>query len=83
MRPFPEDIACREVVELVSDYLDEALDLDLREALELHLAFCDPCDRYVEQVRAGIRLTGRLGETPLPPELESRLLEALREGREP
>jgi hypothetical protein len=80
---FPEDIACRDVVEHVSDYLEDALDPGLREALELHLAFCDPCDRYVEQVRAGIRLTGRLGETPLPAGLEARLLDALRQGHEP
>ena len=53
------DLACRELVELVTDYLEDALPSRERERFEAHLAECDACDAYVEQVRATIRLAGR------------------------
>jgi anti-sigma factor RsiW len=77
---WPEDIACRDVVEVVSDYLDGGLAPDLREGLEMHLVICDGCDSYVDQMRKTILISGRLGETPLPESLEARLIEAFRAG---
>ena len=53
------DLACRELVELVSDFLEDALPATERERFEAHLAECEGCDAYVEQVRATIRLAGR------------------------
>jgi anti-sigma factor RsiW len=52
----PGGISCREVVELVTDYLDGALAPDERERFEAHLAACDPCVVYVEQIRTTQRL---------------------------
>jgi anti-sigma factor RsiW len=52
----PGGISCREVVELVTDYLDGALAPDVRERFEVHLAACDPCVFYVEQIRTTKRL---------------------------
>jgi anti-sigma factor RsiW len=52
----PGGISCREVVELVTDYLDGALAPDQLERFEAHLAACPPCVVYVEQIRT----TGRL-----------------------
>ena len=52
----PGGISCREVVELVTAYLDEALDADTRERFEAHLELCGPCVEYVEQIRATSRL---------------------------
>jgi hypothetical protein len=75
---WPEDIACREVVELVSDYIEGALPPELCEALELHLLLCGGCTTYVEQMRTAIALTGRIAEEPLPAGLEDRLLQAFR-----
>ena len=53
------DLTCRELVELVTDYLEDALPVAERERFESHLADCDGCHAYVEQVRATIRLAGR------------------------
>ena len=71
------ELACQEVVELVTAYLEDALDPGDRERFEEHLVFCDGCENYLEQVRTTIRLTGRV-EHELPAELEARLLEAFR-----
>ena len=68
---------CQEVVELVTAYLEDALVSADLERFEAHLVDCDGCRSYLEQMRMTIRLTGRLAER-LPPELEARLLAALR-----
>jgi anti-sigma factor RsiW len=72
------ELACNEVVELVTAYLDDALPAEDRERFEEHLVFCDGCDRYLEQMRATISATRNVGVGALPPELEERLLEAFR-----
>ena len=74
------ELACQEVVELVTAYLDDALDPADRERFEEHLVFCDGCQNYLEQMRTTVRLTGHV-EQELPPELEERMLEAFRDWR--
>jgi anti-sigma factor RsiW len=72
------ELACNEIVELVTAYLEDALDSADRERFEEHLVFCDGCDRYLAQMRATIEVTGRVQLGSMPPELEARLLEAFR-----
>ncbi len=74
------ELACQEVVELVTAYLEDALDPDDRERFEEHLVFCGGCQNYLEQIRTTVRLTGRL-EQALPPEVEEQMLEAFRTWR--
>jgi anti-sigma factor RsiW len=50
----------RALVELASDYLDGELDADGNRRFVAHLAGCDGCERYVDQVRQTVRLVGRL-----------------------
>jgi anti-sigma factor RsiW len=71
------ELSCREVVELVTAYLEDALDAGDRERFEEHLVFCDGCANYLDQMRTTIRLTGS-AELTLPAALESRLLDAFR-----
>jgi len=71
------ELACQEVVELMTAYLEDALDPSDRERFEEHLVFCDGCANYLEQIRTTIRLTGRV-EPGLPAELQAELLEAFR-----
>jgi anti-sigma factor RsiW len=51
---------CRTVVEIASDYIDGDLDADRHHRVVAHLAGCDGCERYVDQVRQTVRLVGRL-----------------------
>jgi len=71
-------LTCKEIVELVTDYLDGALPRERRRAFDEHLAACDGCTQYVEQMRETIRLTGRLSEDSLEPDFRERLLDAFR-----
>lgn len=79
MRPARE-LTCQEVVELVTAYLDGALGRRERKRFEKHLALCDGCTTYLEQMRETIGITRRV-ELQLPAELEQKLLEAFREWR--
>jgi anti-sigma factor RsiW len=74
----PGDLACRELVELVTDYLEGALAPDERVAFELHLAVCDGCTAYLRQFRDTLRVAGRLTERSIPVDVQDRLLEAFR-----
>jgi predicted anti-sigma-YlaC factor YlaD len=76
-----EELSCRELVELLGDYLEGAMAPEDRARVEEHLADCDGCSSYVEQLRTTIRLSGRLPEEPVPPETMAPLLEAFRAWR--
>jgi predicted anti-sigma-YlaC factor YlaD len=71
-------LSCHEVVELVTDYLEDALPPEDRRRVEEHLGLCEGCTRYLEQMRETIRLTGMLTEDQIPEEQKSALLEAFR-----
>ena len=74
-------MTCQQMVELVTDYLEGRLPAAERERFEAHLALCDGCEAYVDQMRA---LVAELGDPPdieLSPALESDLLAAFRDWR--
>jgi anti-sigma factor RsiW len=55
-----EHLTCREFVEVLTDYLDNALDPAERAEIERHIVICRGCSNYVEQMRSTIDLLGRL-----------------------
>ena len=68
-------LTCQELVELVSDYLEDALSPSERARFEQHLDYCQGCVAYVEQIRETVRITGeQLREETLPPEMREALL---------
>ena len=74
-----EQLSCQELVELVTAYLEDALPDEERARFDAHLAPCDGCREYVEQMRATIELTGSLSATDLSSEAEQALLAAFRD----
>jgi anti-sigma factor RsiW len=72
-------LTCREVIDLITDYLEDALTPDMRRRVEDHLAGCDGCSGYLEQMQTTIQLTGMLTEEQVPEEHKQRLLEAFRD----
>jgi anti-sigma factor RsiW len=71
LRRRPRDLACQEVVELVTDYLEGALSAGERRRFEHHLAGCPHCTEYLAQMRETIRLTGRLTAEDLSSEMRA------------
>ena len=72
-------LTCKQLVELVTEYLEGTLPPEERTRFEAHLAVCSPCDTYLEQMRRTIDLTGRLRETDIDPPARERLLDLFRQ----
>ena len=73
-----DGVPCRELVELVTDYLEGAMTFGERGRFERHLRACSVCPRYVEQLGATIRVVGRLHEGDVPEPARAALLDAIR-----
>jgi anti-sigma factor RsiW len=72
-------LTCRDVVAILTDYLEGALSVEDRRRVEDHLAICDGCTSYLRQLRKTIRLTGMIDEEQIPEEQKRRLLDAFRD----
>jgi predicted anti-sigma-YlaC factor YlaD len=55
------DLACRDVVELITDYLEGSVDGRLRSRVDDHLVLCQGCGEYLREIRRCIALAGALG----------------------
>ena len=75
------ELDCKDVVEVVTDYLEGTMEPAEAARFEVHLAECDGCTAYVEQMRETISALGRLPAESLSPEAERRLLMAFRDWR--
>ncbi|MBA3475663.1 MAG: zf-HC2 domain-containing protein [Actinobacteria bacterium] len=71
--------SCRQIVELVTEYLDGGLEVSERLAFERHVAICPPCRGYLSQLRRVSRVAGSLSEDDVPERLRKSLHEAFRE----
>jgi anti-sigma factor RsiW len=72
-----EELTCAEFVEVVTDYLEGTLDRRSRRRFAAHLAECDGCEAYLEQIRATVAITGSARE-PLAPQTREALLRLYR-----
>ena len=72
-------MTCRELSEIVTDYLEGAMPLRDRIRFDLHLAVCPECRRYVEQMKQTVATLGHLPAEPLAPQVEAKLLEKFRD----
>jgi hypothetical protein len=78
-----EYLSCREFVELVTLYFEDALNPDDRGRFQWHLERCSGCEAYVEQMRITAELSGAVSFDGLPPEAEQDLLRSFAEWHAP
>jgi anti-sigma factor RsiW len=76
-----EPMACQELVELVTDYLEGRLSPADRERFDAHIAGCDACTAYLEQMRMTLAALGRIPEESISAPAREELLVAFREWR--
>lgn len=74
-------LTCADLVELVTDYTEGSLSADDRLRFEDHLAICNGCTAYLDQMQRTIRTVGYLREEDIRGEARDRLLEAFRTWR--
>jgi predicted anti-sigma-YlaC factor YlaD len=77
-----DELTCKELVEVVTDYLEGRLSPAERVRFEEHVAFCSWCRTYLDQMRETVRLTGTLREDDLSPEARDGLLRAFHDWKE-
>ena len=75
------ELTCRELVELVTDYLEGVLDAPTRAELEAHLQLCDACAEYVRQMRITMQMVGTVPLESLSTDTRADLLAAFRDFR--
>ena len=78
-----EELSCQELVELVTDYLEDAIDQATRDEIEAHLALCGPCQIYLDQMRTTIDVLGHVPVETLTDQAKADLVAAFRDFRAP
>ena len=73
------DLTCSELVELVTDYLEGALDEGTAERFERHVALCPGCETYLDQMKETASLLGEIPEETLSEEMQATLLDTFRD----
>lgn len=73
-----DDMSCRELVELLTDYLEGALPAPQKARLEAHLEECPGCTEYLAQMRLTLRLSGSVAADAILPGDRERLLHTFR-----
>lgn len=77
-----QEMACQELVEVITDYLEGTLPTSDRVRFDAHLSTCGACREYVEQMRGLIRLSGSLTAQTIEPATRESLLSAFRRWRD-
>ena len=73
------EFSCQEMIEVVTNYLDDALPPDEQQRFERHLSYCAGCNTYVDQIRETIRQTGMVPrEESLSPALREEIVAQFR-----
>ena len=72
------DMSCKELVELVTDYIEGALAPADQRRFELHIGKCDWCKLYIDQIRLTIKAAGKLTEESIDPRAREELLAVFR-----
>jgi anti-sigma factor RsiW len=78
-----DNLTCAELVELVTDYFEGALEPRDRERFEEHVVFCPACENYLDQMRTTLDIVGRLTEDDVGSEMADELLAAFRGWKRP
>ena len=73
-----DEMSCKELVELVTDYLEGALPPEDRARFDAHLRQCPGCETYLDQIRQVIHTLGKLTEESIPADAKEPLLQTFR-----
>lgn len=70
---------CDEFVELVTAFLDGVLDTQTEQRFIEHLAECEGCETYLDQIRQTVQSLGHLPAESLSDQTRDHLLAAFRD----
>jgi anti-sigma factor RsiW len=76
-----KDIVCMSGVELLMEYMEGALEPDVRAAIEAHVTGCPRCEAFIASYGETLRIVREATRIEMPADLEASLLAALRASR--
>ncbi|MBI1747530.1 MAG: zf-HC2 domain-containing protein [Acidobacteria bacterium] len=76
--PMSPMITCRQVIELLSDYINRELSPEDKTELDQHLQGCQNCGTFLYTLRQSVDLLKDLKEEDIPEEVNARLRNFLR-----
>jgi len=76
--PAENEMSCKELVEVITEYLEGTLPEAERARFDYHLGLCPGCQTYLDQMRLTVRVVGRLSEESIAPEARNEFLKAFR-----
>jgi hypothetical protein len=79
----PNEIECRQIAELLGDYMEGTLPRSTRDLIDFHIDGCPPCVAFINTYRGTMDATRKMGDVPIPHELKKRLLAVLRSSEAP
>ena len=79
MEASANELTCKELVELVTDYFEGKLSVADQQRWAQHMSKCDWCKLYLEQMQLTVKALGKLTEESIPPHAKERLLSAFRD----
>ena len=79
----PHEIECRQIAELLGDYLDGTLPSHTRQLIDFHIDGCPPCVAFINTYRGTMSATRNLADVAIPSELKKRLLAVLKSDKAP
>ena len=74
----PHEIECRQIAELLGDYMEGTLPRSTRDLIDFHIDGCPPCVAFLNTYRGTVDAARKLPEVTIPPELKKRLLKVLK-----
>ena len=77
--PTEDELSCQQVVELVTDYLENALLPEMQKRLEEHVAECPGCENYIEQMQLTINMLHQIARASVFPATKQELLQLFRD----
>ncbi len=79
MKAMDDMISCKEMVDLIMDYLDGSLDSETSKDFDMHIEGCIDCHAYLNTYKKTVSLTHQISCEDIPDELYSRLSTLLKE----
>lgn len=72
------NMSCQELVELITEYLEDSMPFWDRVRFQVHLGFCSGCRNYLNQMKQTIQTLGQLPADPIPEDIRDELLKRFR-----
>jgi anti-sigma factor RsiW len=79
----PSEFECRQIADLLGDYLDGTLPSHTRQLIDFHIDGCPPCVAFINTYRGTVTAARKLGDVEIPSELKKRLLAVLKSSKAP